>query len=260
MKIIRNSRIVARAEDEWGPLYIADEGNERSLHFSSDSPQSSMWLDAPFDLTIEYTQLMMASLLFIPSPTSVLLFGLGGGSLAKFLWKIFPQCHIHVVELRPLLGEWAHEHFFLPRCPRIHLHMTDAIDFVKQKPLPFFDLIVIDLFTKEGMSSKLVGHHFFELSARLLNRDGVVAWNLWQNAPSHFLEEGRAELCTAYGSNIIPLPSKTEDNLTLIALPKPLESYKLSALRARAESLHNKSHLNFPFLMYANNNFRTDKI
>jgi spermidine synthase len=251
-----DSLIIAQTSDEWGPMYIADVGNERSLHFSSDSPQSSMWLDAPFDLTIEYTQLLMASLLFIPQPKSALLFGLGGGSIAKFLWKTFPACDIHAVELRPQLVEWAHDHFALPRSPRIHIHTQDAIAFASQKPLELFDLIIIDLFTAEGMSGKLSGHSFFALCERFLSPKGVVGWNVWQSAPKELLEASISEMCYAFGNNIVALPSKTEGNLTLIALPEPLETYKLSRLKTKAQNLSDKTHLNFPFLMRAYNNFK----
>lgn len=255
-----SAHTVATTSDEWGSMYIADEGNERSLHFNSDSPQSSMWLDAPFDLTIEYTQLLMASLLFIPKPRSALLFGLGGGSIAKFLWKTFPTCDIHAVEIRPQLVEWAHNYFHLPRCPRIQVHIDDAVKFASQKPSQLFDLIVIDLFTAEGMSEKLHGHNFFELCERFLDTHGVMAWNIWQSTPQAILEESIGDMCRAFGKNLIYLPSKTEGNMTIIALPKPLNEYKLSALKAKALSLNNKTHLNFPFLMRAYNNFKTQKI
>lgn len=253
------SHIVAETTDEWGSLYIADEGNERSLHFSSDSPQSSMWLDAPFDLTIEYTQLLMASLLFIPTPRSALLFGLGGGSIAKFLWKTFPQCDIHIVELRPKLVDWAHDYFHMPRSPRIQVHVCDALQFVAQKPLQLFDLIVVDLFTEEGMSRTLSGQEFFELCERFLDPHGVIAWNVWQSTPKEILEKSVSELCAAFGKNILTLPSKTEGNMTLIALPKALGEYRLSKLKARAELLNDKTHLNFPFLMRAYHNFKVHK-
>lgn len=252
-------RVVARATDKWGSLYILDEGNERSLHFNSDSPQSSMWLDAPFDLTIEYTQLLMASLLFIPNPRSVLLFGLGGGSIAKFLWNTFPRCDIHTVDIRPILVDWAHEYFHLPKSPRIHTHVSDAVDFVSQQPLQLFDLIVIDLFTAEGMSEVLRQHNFFSLCERFLDKQGVVAWNVWQSTPPRILEQSIAEMSEAFGSDILFLPSRTEGNLTLIALPKALEEYSLSRLRSKALSLSDKTHLNFPFLMRSYNNFKTNQ-
>lgn len=255
-----HSTLVSETTDEWGRLYIEDAGNERSLHFSSDSPQSSMWLDAPFDLTIEYTQLLMASLLFIPSPRSALLFGLGGASIPKFLWKTFPQCQIHAVEIRPTLVDWAHKYFQLPRSPRMHVHVDDAVNFVTKKPLQLFDLIIIDLFTAEGMSPSLKGHSFFTLCERFLETHGVVAWNVWQSTPKDVLEECMREFCTAFGNNIIFLPSKSEGNLTLIALPKALSEYQLSKIKAKAESLCKKTHLNFPFLLRTYNNFKISKL
>lgn len=248
--------IIAQAKDEWGDLYIVEEGNERSLYFTSDSPQSTMWIDSPFDLTIEYTQLLMASLLFIRKPVSVLLFGLGGGSIAKFLWKTFPHCEIHIVELRPKLVPIAQEYFHLPKSPRIHYHIDDAARFVHKRPFQLFDLIVIDLFTAEGMSPSLTDQDFFEGCERFLDPQGVVSWNVWQSTPMDILERTVLEMSAAFGKNIIYLPSQTEGNLTMIALPKKLEDYKLSQLKSKALNLSNKTHLNFPFLMRTYNNFK----
>lgn len=252
-----NLHVITETTDAWGNMYIADEGNERSLYFNGDSPQSSMWLDAPFDLTIEYTQLLMASLLFIPPPRAALLFGLGGGSVAKFLWNTFPDCEIHSVDIRPKLVEWAYDHFHVPRDPRIHMHIDDAIHFVEEEPQQTFDLIVVDLFTTEGMSSKLADHDFFAQCEKFLSPQGVLAWNVWQSAPKAFLERSIAEMSHAFGKNILLLPSRTEGNHTLIVLPKARNEYKLAGLRARAKSLTTQTRLNFTFLLHAYNNFKT---
>lgn len=255
-----NETVIAEAQDEWGPLYITEEGNIRSLYFGSNSLQSSMWLDAPFDLVIEYTQLQMASLLFIRNPSASLLFGLGGGSIAKFLWETFPRAPIHIVEIRSQLVEWAHTHFNVPSCSRIQIHTEDAFAFVKQKPTRLFDLIVIDLFNKDGMSPQLEGQQFFQDCKRYLSEDGVITWNLWQSASAEFLNKSISDFCKAFGKNILYLPSKTEGNFTLIALPKPLEKYSIKDLKTRAINLNEITQLNFPFLMRAYNNFTTQVV
>jgi spermidine synthase len=44
---------------------------------------------------------MMLVLLFNPAPRSILMIGLGGGSLPKYCHRHLPQCDITVVEINP---------------------------------------------------------------------------------------------------------------------------------------------------------------
>src|SRR5262245_14571019 len=74
-------------EDE---VYITERFGVRSLHIGSDTIQSSMRLTRPIDLELSYTRSMMAFLLFRDPPARVLMIGLGGGSLAKFVYHRLP--------------------------------------------------------------------------------------------------------------------------------------------------------------------------
>ena len=70
---------------------VSEQGGIRSLHLGSDTVQSSMKLDDPYELVLSYTRAMMAFLLFRPRPEHVLMIGLGGGSLPKFVHSICPK-------------------------------------------------------------------------------------------------------------------------------------------------------------------------
>ena len=63
--------------------------------------QSCMLLDAPDVLALDYTRTLMGFLLFDPRPRSILMVGLGGGSLAKYCHRHLPQADITVVEINP---------------------------------------------------------------------------------------------------------------------------------------------------------------
>src|SRR5262245_24128131 len=83
------------------PMFIAETSTTKSLHFSAHQIQSRMDLRKPFALSLEYTRTMMGFLLFEPAPESILMIGLGGGSLAKFCYRYLPACRIKVVEINP---------------------------------------------------------------------------------------------------------------------------------------------------------------
>ena len=83
---------------------IKEKSGLRSLHFDNRWMQGAMRVGQPWDLALEYTQVMMACLLLrdeVSFPRHVLLIGLGAGSLAKFFYHYFPSTQLTVVEIDP---------------------------------------------------------------------------------------------------------------------------------------------------------------
>lgn len=58
-----------------------EDGAVRSLHFTIGEIQSSMRLDRPDELEVDYTRTMMGFLLLASRPRYIAMIGLGGGSL-----------------------------------------------------------------------------------------------------------------------------------------------------------------------------------
>ena len=70
-----------------GAIAVSEERGVRMLHIGGDAIQSAMRLSAPDALELEYTREMLACLLWRDWalwPRSVLLIGLGAGSLSAF--------------------------------------------------------------------------------------------------------------------------------------------------------------------------------
>jgi len=93
---------------------VIEERGVRTLHLGTGAIQSSMRLSRPWDLELAYTRAMMAFLLFVPEPLDILMIGLGGGSLAKFIRKHRPDVRIRAVELNRQVVAAARDQFFLP--------------------------------------------------------------------------------------------------------------------------------------------------
>src|SRR5690349_9988184 len=81
--------------------FVVQDGNSRSLHFTMGETQSSMRLDRPDELRIDYTRTMMGFLLLNPRPRNITMIGLGGGSLVKFCRRYLPAAAVTVVENNP---------------------------------------------------------------------------------------------------------------------------------------------------------------
>ena len=99
---------------------IREESGVRTLHFGSEWTQGAMRIARPWNLELDYTKEMMASLLLRDEsrfPRKVLLIGLGAASLTKFLYRNQPLANLTVVEIEPGVVAAAREFFKLPEDP-----------------------------------------------------------------------------------------------------------------------------------------------
>ena len=101
-----------------------------------------MLLSDPDQLHSLYARAMMAWLLFKDQPGEVLMIGLGGGSLAKFLLQRFEDCKIKVLEYRRGVVKIARSHFSLPLDPRLKIKIGDGGHYVRQKSLTLADEVL----------------------------------------------------------------------------------------------------------------------
>jgi len=121
----------------------------RFLHFGSSWIQGAMRIARPWNLELEYTKEMMASLLLRDEarwPRKVLLIGLGAASLTKFLYRNYPLAHLTIVEIEPAVVAAARQFFKLPEDnKRINLIIADGVEYVLGTDKKF-DLILVDGF------------------------------------------------------------------------------------------------------------------
>ncbi|MBF0178561.1 MAG: fused MFS/spermidine synthase [Magnetococcales bacterium] len=165
-----------------GLVEVVEDGEHRTLSFDSHLVQSRMFLADPIALALNYTRCMMAGLLLgeakgRDTPLRVLMIGLGGGSMAKFLLRHFPACRMDVVERDPDIPPLTREYFHLPDSDRLTLFLEDGASFLDRRAASGYDLILVDAYDREGMSSSVYAMRFFAaLEAHLTSR-GVVAVN-----------------------------------------------------------------------------------
>src|SRR5258708_13034877 len=86
---------------------------------------------------------MTAGLLYRPEPSSVLLVGLGGGALVRFLNHYFPDVHLDVVEIDPAVVEVARDYFGTRPVPGTRILVADGRDFLARSS-ERYDLILLD--------------------------------------------------------------------------------------------------------------------
>ena len=73
----------------------------------TDSIQSEMKLSAPTELTLSYSRHMITALPLLPNTKSphVLVVGLGGACIQRYLHKLLPDAVIESAELDPAIAD-----------------------------------------------------------------------------------------------------------------------------------------------------------
>src|ERR1017187_5784844 len=140
------------------PIDIREEAGVRTLHFGSTWIQGAMRIARPWNLELEYTKEMMASLLLREDahfPRNVLLIGLGAASLTKFLYRNYPLAKLTVVEIEPDVVAAARHFFKLPEDPlRLKIVIGDGADFLLNSDRTY-DLILVDGFDADARAGAL---------------------------------------------------------------------------------------------------------
>lgn len=195
---------------------IVDEGDSRSLLFGGSVLQSSMSLSTPHDLTLSYTRYMMASLLLDAEPKRILVVGIGGGSLVRFLHHHLPEARIDGTDISASVLDLADRYFHLPRNPMVSISCCDGRDFLDERTDEYnYDLILIDAFDALGMSKTIYTSAFFESCLDHLCINGILSLNLWSGDEER-MEEVAAQVGELFES-ILELPVPNRGNVICLA-------------------------------------------
>jgi spermidine synthase len=151
-----------------------------NLRFDMASVQSAMRLNKPNALELEYTRTMMRCLLFCAAPKSILMIGMGGGSLAKYAHHTLPQTDITVVEINPHVVALRDRFRVPPDGPRFRVLQADGADHVGDAARLGLrcDTILIDAFHFNGAPAAIRSKAFFQACRALLSKPGVLVMNL----------------------------------------------------------------------------------
>ncbi len=224
---------------------ISEEAGVRYLHFGTTWIQGAMRIARPWNLELEYTKEMMASLLLRDDkrfPRKVLLIGLGCASLTKFIYRNLPMAHITVVEIEPLVVEAAKTYFKLPDDDkRIHMVIDDGAKFVMETNKKF-DLILVDGFNDRAHPGDLNTLPFYQMCRNRLSDQGVMGVNLI--GLSRGVEGGFAYIRQAFDDRALMFPSCESGNVIAFATAGDEIAIDLEDMKEHAIELKEKTGLN----------------
>lgn len=224
------------------PFVLEHEGM-RSLYFNLRFIQSSMRLKDPWGLELAYTQKMMAFLFFNAHPRRILLLGLGGGSLAKFCHRHLAGARITAVEIDPHVIAFRDEFLLPPDDERLQVIQGDGVRYVAEQA-ETTDVILVDAFDQDGVSSSLIYSGFYENAFRRLSGKGILVMNIAGDKAGYapHLEE----LAEAFNDRVIAMSVKSDGNFIVLAFKDPAFEPRWKWLKSIAAELQRRFGLDFP--------------
>ena len=240
-----NGVCIASTSDEHGSIYVYQTRTSRILSFNQQIEQSCMTLNDINGLAHGYTQAMMTSLLFIPEVSTATIMGLGAGSMAKNLLSSFSDIKVNAIEYRPEVVNIARKYFHLPEDERLTIHIDDAVEYMKINNEKS-DIIFSDLYTTEGMESKQIHSSYLYDCKQALNKHGVLALNIWQQAVKipEFMEKA---LTSIFKDRLLRFDVES-GNTIILAFRNDIPQTSRKELLARAKELQEK--MNIPLVKH----------
>ena len=238
MRLYYGGLAIHQSQSDDGMIEVVDLGDSRSLHFGTYPRQSTMSMTTPYSLELSYTEAMMACLIINPQPQKILIVGLGGGSLVKFLLHYFPECQIDVIEYRQDVIDVAQRYFSVPVDEaRLTIHHGDGYAFVQDcayKSEIEYDLLLVDAYDHIGMSKSIGAQAFFDACAGVLSPQGVMSINLWGSDRPLF-NQSMMRINHSFSGQSLILPVDNKGNTIVLVMKRHIPLATLKKRKPQAE-------------------------
>ena len=220
---------------------ISEKNGNRYLHTDSRTVQSAMKISDPVELVLAYTKAMMGFLLFREEPEHVLMIGLGGGSLPKFVYHNIPNCRITVVEKNHRVVMAARQYFGVPENNERFTVITEEGFKWLDRSRKLFDVIMVDGYDPYSPDETLATVGFYALAHDHLTEQGVLVINCWTR--DRRLEKNLQNIGEVFEEMII-IPATRKGNVALMAFKKIIQRSPQNLIK-RAKFLENTYSLGF---------------
>ena len=213
---------------------VSEQDGVISMHIGSITIQSSMRLDNPYHLELDYTQAMSMAALFMESPKEILCIGLGGGTMPKFFYRLFTKTKLTILELNPKVIQIAKHFFKLPISKRFNILQGDGIQYINEVDRKY-DLLISDAFEDYGLPDEFCNISYFESCRNVLSKKGVFMINLFGSDPKTPLYRDRISL--VFEQQVLYVESSKPGNVIVFAFNEKNVEYSIDILRQKIKSL-----------------------
>ena len=215
----------------------------RTLRFErGGARQSVVKPDDPTYLALPYLRVALIGLALCEEPRRILVVGLGGGSLPRFLHQYYPRAAIDAVDIDPDVVHVSKQYFGFREDERLRAHVADGRAYIEQVATPY-DLIFLDAFGATNVPAHMTTREFLGAVRRALRPDGVVVGNIWSGA-YNVLYDAMVRTYQEVFDTVAILPVGGTGNRIVLALPRK-EDLATEALARRASRLSASKQFHF---------------
>jgi spermidine synthase len=235
----QENQVVYEVQSQYQLITVLDTANGfRQLIFDgkfdgSDAIQSEMNLANHDELTLSYSRHIMTALPVVEKPKRILIVGLGGACMQRYLHKLLPDATIETAELDPAIREVATTFFFFKEDERQIVHMGDGRKFIEDSK-DKYDIIFLDAFSAMSIPYALTTQEFLKAVKDHLAEGGVACANLWDEEANYsdmvktystVFPEWHVVKC-AYSGNSILLALPNQRGLTVQSWADKAEAFE----------------------------------
>jgi len=244
LALVAEAQLRYEATSAYHHLRVMDEQNFRTLYFDN-AMESRMSLTNPLLGHFEYTEYFHMPWLWNDEIKTVLLIGLGGGSVPRAFAHCYTNVALDVVELDPKVVQVARHFFGVPESPNLKIVVEDGRVYLRRSEQKY-DVILMDAYTANRYGAfipySLATKEFFTLVADHLTDQGVTAYNVVgtiQRTAQENIVGAMHRTLRAVFPQVYLFPALSSRNVVLLATksPKPVT---LAELNQKATALATK--------------------
>jgi spermidine synthase len=202
-------------------VWDSPDGLHRQLLFDAkwdgtDAIQSEANKRDTNKIILDYAQYMIASAPLVDNSKRILVVGLGGACIQRYLYNLLPDTIIETAELDPVVLDVAKKYFYLTQDRRQKVHIGDGRAYI-EKSKEKYDIIMLDAFSATSIPYMLATQEFLKSVKEHLAVGGIVCANLW----SHQADYGN--MLKTYEAvfpelHVLPCPLPWSNHI-LVAMP-----------------------------------------
>jgi spermidine synthase len=185
---LAQEKLVHSEKSLYREVRVYENDGERCMCFTVScriGRQSCIILKDPHRFALNYTRMMMAgTFLMGDPPKTILIVGLGGGSIPTALRELLPNARIDVVEIDPAVTRVARKYFGFKDDPKLKVYEMDGRVYVKRalRDGTKYDLVMLDAFDHEYIPEHLLTKDFLTEVKSLLTPKGVLVGNTFSSS------------------------------------------------------------------------------
>ncbi len=222
-----------------GLIEVRDKNQLRCLNIDAIE-QTRIDLEQPGQLASPVHRYLLTALLFIETPKKVLLAGLGGGAIARYLNARKPEIQGDAVEINETVAALAEDYFYFPK-----ERWKIIVDDFRQWNGRHYDLMVIDIAEGDLTPAWLTREKMLLQMKAQLSRRGVLAIDLLVDDAQAFAR-ALAEIRKVFKRQTLCLGVSDHKNIIVFAFNQQPMNFSTKESTARVRKLTEIWGLEFP--------------